>query len=159
MTKHCQTIGENWEAIVKAVWIQASEMTKVTTGRQYIASARQVHVCAVRGPAPQVGSNLWKEPPLLHSHWLNAFYCRTHGTCSCARACVWSLFGSFFLPSAANKPPVSDGYSPSLLLRGETFPRGGESEDEFTFEIAETRRKSRKTCRNLEQEKGVLASK
>lgn len=73
-----------------------------------------------------MGRNHWQEPPLLRSHWLNAFYCRTHGTCPCARACVWSLFSSFFfLPSAANKPPVSDGYSPSLLLRGETFPRGG----------------------------------
>lgn len=71
-----------------------------------------------------MGNNQWQDPPILHPHWLNAFYCRTHGTCSCARACVWSLFSSFFPPSAANKPPVSDGYSPSLLLRGETFPRG-----------------------------------
>lgn len=45
----------------------------------------------------------------------------SHGTCSCAR--VFGVCSVVFF-RAPNKPSFSDGYSPLLLLRGQTFSRG-----------------------------------
>lgn len=95
----------------------------MNTRGQYFIYWRQLDVSALRGPAPGMGSS-------LPFHWLDTFYCRTLTGRVRARACVWSLFCSFFSRcyeqtflfwrifsfTSASRPNVSSGSKKANLI-------------------------------------------